>query len=62
MIPPNSASMGDAARTREDESESICKCCKHDPVSCGTTPHECREIALAGAADDTVKARKERDP
>ena len=54
--------MVDAARTREDESESICDCCERDPVSCGKTPHKCREIALASAADDTVKARKERDP
>ena len=50
MIPPNGASMGDAARTREEEDP------RRDWLKA------CIESAASEAGDLAVKARKERDP
>lgn len=62
MIPPNGASMGDAANTREDEGPCICDGCLNEIHCNGSIVAKCQDALEAEIADDAVKARKERDP
>jgi hypothetical protein len=59
MIPPNGASMADAANTRENEGESCCDDCDKTPESCGQEWEDCQQEFEEAAADDDVKASKE---
>jgi len=59
-IPDIGASMHDAARTRENEEPCICDGCPHQD-DCVLSPSICEGLASERAADDAIKARKERD-
>jgi hypothetical protein len=59
MIPPNGASMADAARTRENEGRCICDGCSIS--DCHLTQEFCEANAVAYVEERAEDARKERD-
>lgn len=61
MIPPNGASMADAARTRENEGVCICDGCNFTDTCSHEAEAVCKRYSEEDVADWAVKARKERD-
>ena len=58
-LPTIGASMGDAARTRENEKPDICSGCDNCPEECGYTPDECEAINAQAADEERYDAMRE---
>jgi hypothetical protein len=56
MMPENGASMGDAARTRENENKCICDGCDNEPEECGMSMSDCDAIAEGNRVDAAYEA------
>jgi hypothetical protein len=59
MMPENSASMADAARTRENEGACFCDDCNLNPEKCGSTIESCESELREQIGDQKFEERRD---